>query len=82
VRDFAAWLLLARLASIWAVSALLGVITIEFFQATAGYVLLLSALTSTTLLAIHEIVARRRRRSINSSKKLLSNGRIERITAL
>jgi len=43
---------------------------------------LLSALTSTTLLAIYGIVARRRRRSINSSKKLLSNGRIERITAL
>jgi hypothetical protein len=82
VRDFAAWLLLAWLASIWAVSALLGDITIEFFQATTGYVLLLSALTSTILLAIHEIVARRRRRSINSSKKLLSNGRIERITAL
>jgi hypothetical protein len=54
-RDSAAWLLLAWLASIRAVSALLGVITIEFFQATAGYVLLLSALTSATLLAIYGI---------------------------
>jgi glucan phosphoethanolaminetransferase (alkaline phosphatase superfamily) len=57
----AAWLLLAWFASIWAVSALLGVVTVEFFQATAGYVLLLSALTSTTSLAISGIIARRRK---------------------
>lgn len=57
----AAWLLLAWFASIWAVSALLGVVTVEFFQATAGYVLLLSALTSTTSLATSGIIARRRK---------------------
>jgi len=57
----AAWLLLAWFASIWAVSALLGVVTVEFFQATAGYVLLLSALTSTTSLATSGIIARGRK---------------------
>ncbi|MFZ8854908.1 MAG: hypothetical protein ACO2OQ_01930 [Thermofilaceae archaeon] len=57
----AAWLLLAWFASIWAVSALLGVFTVEFFQATAGYVLLLSALTSTTSLATSGIIARGRK---------------------
>jgi hypothetical protein len=57
----AAWLLPAWFASIWAVSALLGVVTVEFFQATAGYVLLLSALTSTTSLATSGIIARRRK---------------------
>jgi hypothetical protein len=54
-------LLPAWLASIWAVSALLGVFTVEFFQATAGYVLLLSALISTTSLATSGIIARRRK---------------------
>jgi len=59
--DYAGWLLLAWLALTWVVSAFFGFITLEFFERTAGYVVLLSALTSTALLAISKIFTRRRK---------------------
>ena len=59
--DYAGWLLLAWLALTWVVSAFFGFITLEFFEGTAGYVVLLSALTSTALLAISKIFTRRRK---------------------
>jgi purine-cytosine permease-like protein len=59
--DYAGWLLLAWFALTWVVSAFFGFITLEFFERTAGYVVLLSALTSTALLVISKIFTRRRK---------------------
>jgi hypothetical protein len=59
--DYVGWLLLAWLALTWVVSAFFGFITLEFFEGTAGYVVLLSALTSAALLAISKIFTRRRK---------------------